>query len=143
MLDLGKYATHLQRETPRQSRLDTQVHWVSRKELVKQLRRYYEECDRIDATWAERGYAYPAPARPSFPETCRDLTCSAKTRKGTPCQRRDLWANGRCKLHGGMSTGPKTGKGKRRAAKNGFLPKRKRTPCEVDKTWFSQDVPNT
>lgn len=45
--------------------------------------------------------------------------CSAKTRKGTPCQAPPIWdkeedkpRNGRCKLHGGLSTGPKTKSGK-------------------------------
>ena len=46
--------------------------------------------------------------------------CGAKTRAGTPCRRQDLWPNGRCKLHGGPSTGPKTAKGKARSARNGF-----------------------
>jgi hypothetical protein len=32
--------------------------------------------------------------------------CGAKTRKGTPCQAQAL-ANGRCKYHGGLSTGPR------------------------------------
>lgn len=32
--------------------------------------------------------------------------CGAKTRKGTPCQKKPL-QNGRCRLHGGKSTGPK------------------------------------
>lgn len=32
--------------------------------------------------------------------------CGAKTRKGTPCQKAPL-KNGRCRLHGGKSTGPK------------------------------------
>lgn len=44
-----------------------------------------------------------------FPEECRDLRCGAKTRTGTPCKRRDLYASGRCRLHGGLSTGPKSG----------------------------------
>jgi len=29
--------------------------------------------------------------------------CGARTRAGTPCRRYDLYANGRCPLHGGMS----------------------------------------
>lgn len=37
--------------------------------------------------------------------------CGAKTRKGTPCQRKLLLKGGKCPNHGGMSTGPKTDKG--------------------------------
>jgi len=36
--------------------------------------------------------------------------CGAKTRKGTPCQAPAM-KNGRCRLHGGKSTGPKTPEG--------------------------------
>lgn len=36
--------------------------------------------------------------------------CGAKTRRGTPCQCRAM-RNGRCRLHGGRSTGPKTADG--------------------------------
>lgn len=54
-----------------------------------------------------------------FPAECRDMTCGARTRAGTPCRRRDLYRSGRCKLHGGLSSGPKTAKGKRRSARNG------------------------
>ncbi|MGO2133708.1 MAG: HGGxSTG domain-containing protein, partial [Halomonas sp.] len=45
----------------------------------------------------------------AFPEELSDLRCGAKTRAGTPCKRRDLYASGRCRLHGGLSTGPKSG----------------------------------
>ncbi|EGR0550173.1 hypothetical protein FDM56_14105 [Vibrio cholerae] len=38
--------------------------------------------------------------------------CGANTRKGTPCKRRGNRSNGRCKLHGGLSTGPSTEIGK-------------------------------
>jgi len=37
-------------------------------------------------------------------------TCGARTRQGTPCRCLGL-KNGRCKLHGGLSTGPKTPEG--------------------------------
>lgn len=40
--------------------------------------------------------------------------CLAKTRRGTPCQARAL-PSGRCRFHGGLSTGPKTPAGKARA----------------------------
>ncbi len=33
--------------------------------------------------------------------------CGAKTRRGTPC-RSPAMANGRCRMHGGASTGPRT-----------------------------------
>jgi len=36
--------------------------------------------------------------------------CGAKTRKGAPCQAPAM-KNGRCRLHGGKSTGPKTPEG--------------------------------
>jgi hypothetical protein len=40
--------------------------------------------------------------------------CLAKTRKGTPCQRPAFKHNGRCSLHGGLSTGAKTSNGLKR-----------------------------
>jgi hypothetical protein len=49
--------------------------------------------------------------------------CNAKTRKGAPCQARGLGKGGRCRFHGGASTGPKTPAGKARsiaAAREGY-----------------------
>lgn len=40
--------------------------------------------------------------------------CGAKSRLGHPC-RQPAMKNGRCRLHGGKSTGPKTAKGKERS----------------------------
>jgi len=40
--------------------------------------------------------------------------CGAKTRQGTPCKAQAM-RNGRCKNHGGLSTGPRTPEGKARA----------------------------
>ena len=37
--------------------------------------------------------------------------CGAKTRRGTPCRRPANKRNGRCRLHGGRSTGPKSAEG--------------------------------
>ncbi|MFO1352036.1 MAG: HGGxSTG domain-containing protein [Gammaproteobacteria bacterium] len=37
--------------------------------------------------------------------------CGAKTRAGTPCRRIGRKSSGRCRLHGGRSTGPKTAEG--------------------------------
>ena len=41
--------------------------------------------------------------------------CLAKTRQGTPCQNPAIEGPGRCKLHGGKSTGPRTEEGKARS----------------------------
>ena len=40
--------------------------------------------------------------------------CEAQTRRGTLCQRPGTKRNGRCKLHGGNSTGPRTEVGRAR-----------------------------
>ena len=42
--------------------------------------------------------------------------CRAKTRRGTPCQCPAM-RNGRCRLHGGLSTGPRTQAGAERCRK--------------------------
>lgn len=44
------------------------------------------------------------------------IPCGAKSRRGTPCRRPAGWGTdhqgaGRCKLHGGRSTGPRSGHG--------------------------------
>lgn len=55
---------------------------------------------------------------PKMPRKKRG-TCDAKTRRNTLCQAPPVWdkskdkpVNGRCKLHGGKSTGPKTEAGR-------------------------------
>ncbi|WP_369011643.1 HGGxSTG domain-containing protein [Novosphingobium cyanobacteriorum] len=57
---------------------------------------------------------------PTLPAELQSLTCGARTRAGTPCKRRDLYISGRCKLHGGMSTGPTSKEGKAKVARNGM-----------------------
>lgn len=46
----------------------------------------------------------------TWPPELHELRCGARTRAGTPCKRRDLYKSGRCRLHGGLSTGPKRSK---------------------------------
>ncbi len=72
--------------------------------------------------WDGRGYQaalrqVAADNRRTRNTPARGEKCGAKTRKGTPCQCKAL-ANGRCKLHGGKSTGPRTPEGKMKSAAN-------------------------
>lgn len=59
--------------------------------------------------------------------------CGAKNRRGTPCQCPAM-PNGRCRLHGGLSTGPKTLEGIERirqaVTKHGMYSKRARAERE-------------
>ena len=41
-------------------------------------------------------------------------TCKAMTRAGTPCKMKAVHGKRRCRLHGGLSTGPKTAEGRER-----------------------------
>jgi hypothetical protein len=79
--------------------------WIARE-------REMPEDDREMWDWITRN------ANP-FPEECRGLTCGARNRRGTPCKRIDINRGGRCKFHGGHSTGPRTAAGKAAAAANG------------------------
>lgn len=78
----------------------------------RRWRKYNELHRAVADQWRERGYTFPPPQYPTFPDDLRALTCGAKTRKGTPCKRKDLHKSGRCKLHGGLSTGPRTEEGR-------------------------------
>ena len=54
----------------------------------------------------------------------KGMRCDARTKAtGKPCKRNDIYENGRCKLHGGLSTGPRTEAGKKRSSQNGFKKK--------------------
>lgn len=44
--------------------------------------------------------------------------CGAKNRQGQACQCKLLFKSGRCRFHGGLSTGPKTEEGKARSLLN-------------------------
>ena len=52
------------------------------------------------------------------PSSLRGLTCGANKRDGQTCRSTTLCANGRCKFHGGRSTGPRTPEGRAKALEN-------------------------
>src|SRR5688572_26000035 len=87
-------------------------------DLRKRWKAYWAAGKRETAAWEASGHATAYPHHAPFPDELRGLTCGAKTRAGTPCKRIDLHGNGRCKFHGGASTGPKTDEGRARARRN-------------------------
>ena len=95
-------------------------------EQLRRFRAYHAEFQAMADEWMERGYPYPPPRYPAMPADLAGLACGAKTRKGTPCKRKDIFMSGRCLLHGGLSTGPKTPEGRAKCAANGQNPKRKK-----------------
>jgi len=80
--------------------------------------------------------------------------CEAQTRKGTPCQRPARLPVGRCRLHGGSSTGPRTAEGLARLTaskiKHGKFTKEKRAEAtlraeqgrEMRAHWYFWQVSN-
>lgn len=76
--------------------------------------------ERASAAEAAGGYV------PSCPRYLRGLTCGARRKNGERCGSTTLWANGRCKFHGGKSTGPRTAEGRARASENLKLGRLKR-----------------
>ena len=51
-----------------------------------------------------------------FGDSWTGQRCLAKTRGGSPCQKAAIAGKGRCRLHGGASTGPRTVEGRVRIA---------------------------
>jgi len=100
---------------------------MSTQEQRKRLKAYYKRCNAIYAERLLVGYQYPQPKIEPMPSDLISLKCGAKTRAGTPCKQKAIYINGRCKWHGGCSTGAKTEEGKKRSAMNGFCPKKKRS----------------
>lgn len=83
--------------------------------LLKQLKAYHHRQKKRFERWQASGYQlYLKPVHEPIPEELRHIPCAAKTRAGTPCKRTDISNNGRCKYHGGHSTGTLTADGKAR-----------------------------
>jgi hypothetical protein len=71
------------------------------------------QSDVSEVNWVNRGKGRLRNGNPpGDPRTAP--RCLAKTRHGTPCQCPAM-PNGRCRMHGGCSTGPRTPEGKRRS----------------------------
>lgn len=75
----------------------------------------------LNARWAQAG-------SPDILER----TCGARgKRTGLPCPHTAVYANGRCRWHGGLSTGPKTAEGRAKAAMNSRWRERLADPADA------------
>lgn len=83
---------------------------------------YYKKSNDAFKQWCEDGYNSQAlPKEMPLPDDLKDLRCGAKTKAtGSPCKIKAIYSNGRCKFHGGLSTGARTAAGKKKVALNGF-----------------------
>ncbi|MEO6422002.1 MAG: HGGxSTG domain-containing protein [Candidatus Nitrotoga sp.] len=89
-------------------------------ERRRRWREHFEEIDRLRENYESDDTDYRWRVYPVIPEDLRSITCGARSKRtGHPCKNVSLYRNGRCKFHGGLSTGPKSKAGKRKAAKNG------------------------
>ncbi|WP_341678381.1 HGGxSTG domain-containing protein [Niveibacterium sp. SC-1] len=98
----------------------------------KRLKVFARRHAAVSTRWRERGYSYPPPVFPPIPADLAGMSCGAKTQAGTPCKLTAIYENGRCKWHGGPSTGPKTEAGKEQARINGRKGGRPRKTKAID-----------
>ena len=102
---------------------------MNSEKLRKLWKQHHNACDRLYDLWATNGYQYPPPMFPVFPEELRALTCGANKASGGRCKQRVLFRSGRCKWHGGKSTGPRTETGKQKSKLNLINARRLRWPA--------------
>lgn len=94
-------------------------------EQRRRLRAWRRAYCRQAAEWrVVHGDTIPPPIWPIIPVDLTGFLCGARTRAGTACKRPGMFPSGRCRLHGGRSTGPRTAAGKAKSAANGHCPKR-------------------
>src|SRR5262249_29545147 len=89
-------------------------------EQRRRLKAWKRAHGRVAADWKVRyGDSIPVPVYPIFPDGLVGLSCGARTRLGDSCKQPALLPSGRCRYHGGASTGPRTAAGKAKSAANG------------------------
>lgn len=64
--------------------------------------------------------------------------CGARNRSGGTCKLPGVGVGGRCKFHGGASTGPRTAAGKARSALNGL--RRSQNPMDLERAASDTDL---
>lgn len=78
-----------------------------------------QAAERRQAWKAEKARRWQAGQAKARPAKAERPSCGARTRAGGPCKAKALWLagstaprNGRCRMHGGLSTGPRTAEGR-------------------------------
>lgn len=104
------------------TRKDIIVMNYSTPEKRKRFKDYSKASHERFKAWCDAGFnSNTKPVGVRMPDNLVDMCCGAKTKgTGLPCKQKAIYSNGRCKLHGGCSTGPRTKEGKQKSAKNGF-----------------------
>ncbi len=85
---------------------------------IAKYREWREPCTLVDAF----GRKIAAGWKPSKRDRDRER-CGARTRAGGTCKAPAMWLKDRCRMHGGLSTGPKSPEGKAKslaAAREGY-----------------------
>jgi hypothetical protein len=91
--------------------------WQATPEQRRALRRWRRRHARFAVRWRQRyGDLIPVPLAPCPPVPLLGLGCGAATRSGGVCKNPALLPAGRCRMHGGRSTGPTSVEGKARVA---------------------------
>lgn len=89
-------------------------------ELRRRFVAYWHDVDHVRERARSEGLLPGDYTLPTFPDELRRLTCGARSKRtGEPCKQVDLYSNGRCKFHGGLSTGPTSEAGKAQSRRNG------------------------
>lgn len=89
----------------------------------------------------------PCPPRYEWqrrPEHLRTIPCGATTRRGEPCRNIHLARNGRCRFHGGNSTGARTpaGRARQREGYRAWLEKKRASKAGRKRTRiYTCDIP--
>lgn len=103
---------------------------MAAKEQQMRYRAYCEERGKRFKDWVDAGYPdLDGDDLLPMPTDLIGLRCGAKTRAGTPCKLLPVRRNGRCRFHGGLSTGPITDAGKRKVSQNA----KKQSPWKASK----------
>lgn len=112
-------AAHAKREAVRRKLRESADHAARLEKLLGSRKRFGLLYSTIDAPvlrhalFFARRDASNARSELEFIEPASAwLLCGAKTKAGGPCQRPAVSGKRRCRLHGGLSTGPKTAEGK-------------------------------